>query len=157
MFPWLLAFISFTQTLSIELEHQRTSSGCGLVTGNDGTQYAMVVGGSGEGTSFSTSEILDLQTMELHTGKNIHVRELHCCCIRSFPQALTCPNPLATWEAFNMAAPLPSWEDTLKGTKTPSTCTTRLRSSLTCSKRGWAEGRNGSPRSLSVRTYFLNV
>ncbi len=56
------------QTLSIELEHDRVYSGCGLVTKEDGTQYAVVVGGDSAGSS-ETSEILDLQTMELHTGK----------------------------------------------------------------------------------------
>ncbi len=56
------------QTLPMELEHQFTYSGCGLVTKEDGTQYAMVAGGS---TDPSSSEILDLQTMELKTGKEL--------------------------------------------------------------------------------------
>ncbi len=41
-------------------------SGCGLVTRPDGSQFAMVVGGR---DSESTSEILDLNTMELSDGK----------------------------------------------------------------------------------------
>ncbi len=58
----------FLQTLPFELEHGRTISGCGLVTREDGTQYAMVAGGALDESSPETSEILDLQTMELHTG-----------------------------------------------------------------------------------------
>ena len=54
------------QELPIQLSEDRFQSGCGLVTRPDGSQYILVVGGFYSG---STSEILDLDTMQLSEGK----------------------------------------------------------------------------------------
>ncbi len=55
------------QVLPVELQAKRIYSGCGLFQKPDGSRYAMVVGGGEE--PLASTEILDLQTMELQSGK----------------------------------------------------------------------------------------
>ncbi len=56
------------QTLSTELLFDRLRSGCGIVTRSDGTKFAMVGGGAYIG-SYESTEILDLETLEVQTGE----------------------------------------------------------------------------------------